>query len=82
MPVFHPFQVEQYLSDYEQRARYHFSESGVHPMTLDEFHLPVAATRPETAGPRALPDELEIVAYVPSSNLGVGGITLVAPRPP
>ena len=35
--MFHPFQVEQFLSDHEQLARYNFSESGVHPMTLGEL---------------------------------------------
>ena len=32
--MFHPFQVEQFLSDYEQGVTYNFSESGVHPLTL------------------------------------------------
>ena len=35
--MFHPFQVEQYLSDHEQLAKFHFAESGVHPMTLREL---------------------------------------------
>ena len=32
--MFHPFQVEQFLSENEQGVTYNFSESGVHPMTL------------------------------------------------
>ena len=36
------------------------------PIQLDEFQLPVAAPRPD------LPPGIEIVAHVPSSNLGVG----------
>lgn len=36
------------------------------PIQLDEFQLPVAASRP------GLPPVVEIVAHVPSSNLGVG----------
>ncbi len=36
------------------------------PLTLDEFHLPVARTRPD------LPSDVEIVAFTPSSNLAVG----------
>ncbi len=37
MPVFLPFQVEQYMSENEQQAKYHFAESGVHPLTLSEL---------------------------------------------
>ncbi|MGI9600504.1 MAG: N,N-dimethylformamidase beta subunit family domain-containing protein [Acidimicrobiales bacterium] len=36
------------------------------PVTFDEFNLPVAADRP------GLPDSIEIVAFTPSSNLGMG----------
>jgi aspartate/methionine/tyrosine aminotransferase len=32
--MFHPFQVEQFLSENEQGVTYNFSESGVHPLTL------------------------------------------------
>jgi len=32
--MFHPFQVEQYMSEFEQGVTYHFAESGVHPLTL------------------------------------------------
>lgn len=39
------------------------------PIALDEFQLPVAAERPGLPG---LPDDIEIVAVTPSSNLGVG----------
>ncbi|MEM7172111.1 MAG: aminotransferase class I/II-fold pyridoxal phosphate-dependent enzyme [Pseudomonadota bacterium] len=35
--MFHPFQVEQFLSEYEQLAELNFSESGVHPLTLGEL---------------------------------------------
>ena len=35
--MFHPFQVEQFLSEMEQEATYNFSESGVHPLTLGEL---------------------------------------------
>lgn len=35
--MFHPFQVEQYLSEREQTAKYHFAESGVYPLTLSEL---------------------------------------------
>lgn len=35
--TFHPFQVEQLLSDYEQTVEYNYSESGVHPMQLQEL---------------------------------------------
>lgn len=31
---FHPFKVEQFLSEMEHGVRFNFSESGVHPMTL------------------------------------------------
>lgn len=36
------------------------------PIAIDEFQLPVAASRPD------LPPDIEIVGHVPSSNLGVG----------
>ncbi len=36
------------------------------PLTFDEFQLPVVAHRP------GLPDDVEIVAFTPSSNLAVG----------
>jgi aspartate/methionine/tyrosine aminotransferase len=35
--MFHPFQVEQFLSEHEQGVAYNFSESGVHPLTLAEL---------------------------------------------
>ena len=35
--MFHPFQVEQYLSEREQTAKFHFAESGVHPLTFGEL---------------------------------------------
>ncbi|MEM7404185.1 MAG: aminotransferase class I/II-fold pyridoxal phosphate-dependent enzyme [Pseudomonadota bacterium] len=35
--MFHPFQVEQFLSEHEELAHYNFSESGVHPLTLAEL---------------------------------------------
>lgn len=35
--MFHPFQVERYLSEREQSAEFHLAESGVHPMTLAEL---------------------------------------------
>lgn len=35
--MFFPFEVEQYLSENEERVRYNFSESGVHPLTLGEL---------------------------------------------
>ena len=35
--MFHPFQVERYLSQREQTAKFHFAESGVHPLTLTEL---------------------------------------------
>ena len=35
--MFHPFDVEQFLSELEHGVSYNFSESGVHPMTLREL---------------------------------------------
>jgi aspartate/methionine/tyrosine aminotransferase len=35
--VFIPFQVEQYMSEHEQQAEFHFAESGVHPLTFGEI---------------------------------------------
>ena len=35
--MFHPFDVEQFLSELEHGVAYNFSESGVHPMTLTEL---------------------------------------------
>jgi len=32
--VFHPFKVEQFLSELEHGVKFNFSESGVHPMSL------------------------------------------------
>ncbi len=34
---FHPFELEQFLSLYEQTVEYNFTESGVHPLTLSEL---------------------------------------------
>jgi hypothetical protein len=50
--MFHPFQVEQFLSENEQGVTYNFSESGVHPMTLGGL-LEMAGT-----GTQALSDVL------------------------
>ena len=44
--MFHPFQVEQFLSENEQGVTYNFSESGVHPMTLGGL-LEMAGTNAE-----------------------------------
>jgi aspartate/methionine/tyrosine aminotransferase len=35
--MFHPFQVERFLSEHEHGAAYNFAESGVHPLTLAEL---------------------------------------------
>jgi aspartate/methionine/tyrosine aminotransferase len=35
--MFHPFALENYLSDNEQDVEYNYSESGVHPLTLGEL---------------------------------------------
>ncbi|CTQ60802.1 aminotransferase class I/II-fold pyridoxal phosphate-dependent enzyme [Roseibium album] len=35
--MFHPFDVEQFLSELEHGVKYNYSESGVHPMTLREL---------------------------------------------
>ena len=34
---FHPFELEKFLSLYEQTVEYNFTESGVHPVTLSEL---------------------------------------------
>ncbi len=47
--MFHPFQVEQFLSEYEQDVEYHVAESGVHPMTLSEL-LEIAGMEPDGLG--------------------------------
>ena len=44
--MFHPFAVEQYLSEYEQDVDYHFSESGVKPVKFGEL-LELAGLEPE-----------------------------------
>ena len=51
--MFHPFQVEQFLSDYEQGVTYNFSESGVHPLTLGGL-LELAGTSVEALSGVAL----------------------------
>ncbi len=35
--MFHPFEIERFLSDHEHGATYNFAESGVHPLTLAEL---------------------------------------------
>ncbi|TVR28084.1 MAG: hypothetical protein EA389_01145 [Ilumatobacter sp.] len=40
------------------------------PITFDEYQLPVAA--PDLAPGGGLPDQIEIIAFTPSSNLAVG----------
>jgi hypothetical protein len=37
MAEFRPFAMERWQSTYENRVRYNLSESGVHPLTLDEL---------------------------------------------
>ena len=37
MSVFQPFLMERFMTKYEQEVEYNLSESGVHPMTLDEL---------------------------------------------
>lgn len=44
---FHPFQVEQYLSELEHGVVYNFSESGVHPMSLQGL-IDLAEIDPKT----------------------------------
>ena len=47
--MFIPFQVERFLSEYEQSAEYHLGESGVHPMTLSEL-LEISGAEPTSLG--------------------------------
>ncbi|GHB44101.1 aminotransferase [Pseudovibrio japonicus] len=35
--MFHPFHVEQFLSELEHGVKYNYSESGVHPMKVEEL---------------------------------------------
>lgn len=35
--MFHPFHVEQFLSELEHGVKYNYSESGVHPMKVQEL---------------------------------------------
>jgi len=44
--MFHPFQVEQFLSEHEELAHYNFAESGVHPMRVSEL-LELAGAKPD-----------------------------------
>ena len=37
MPEFQPFVMERFMSRFEQAADYNLSESGVHPVTLQEL---------------------------------------------
>ena len=62
--MFHPFQVEQFLSEHEQKARYNFSESGVHPMTVKEL-LAMAGLEADALG--------EVLLNYPEVN---GDVTL------
>jgi len=48
--MFHPFLLENYLSDHEQQVEYNYSESGVHPLTLGEL-LDLAGTDLSSLGP-------------------------------
>ncbi len=45
--MFHPFRVEQFLSEMEHGVGHNFSESGVHPVTLAEL-LEMTELAPET----------------------------------
>ncbi|MEO1494122.1 MAG: aminotransferase class I/II-fold pyridoxal phosphate-dependent enzyme [Pseudomonadota bacterium] len=47
--MFHPFELEQYMSEQEEGVTYHFAESGVHPLTLAEF-LDLAGRPIDTLG--------------------------------
>ena len=42
--MFHPFQVEQFLSEHEQGVTCNFSESGVQPLTLGGPPEPAGAS--------------------------------------
>jgi aspartate/methionine/tyrosine aminotransferase len=76
--MFHPFQVEQFLSDYEQGVTYNFSESGVHPLTLGglldlagtsvEALSEVALDYPEVRGTERL--RARIAALYPGAKAG------------
>ena len=35
--MFQPFAIEQYMSENEHAVKYHFAESGVHPLTFAEL---------------------------------------------
>ena len=51
--MFYPFDLENYLSDNEQNVAYNFSESGVHPLRLDEL-LDFAGMDPGALGDTVL----------------------------
>ncbi len=74
--MFFPFDLENYLSDNEQNVSFNYSESGVHPLTLDEL-LALSDTSlaelggtlldyPEVRGNAAL--RAHIAAMYPSAN--------------
>lgn len=46
LPVFHPFEIENFLSEHEHGTTYNFAESGVHPLTFAEL-LHLAGRSPE-----------------------------------
>ena len=35
--MFQPFAIEQYMSENEHAVKFHFAESGVHPLTFAEL---------------------------------------------
>ena len=47
--MFHPFQIEQFLSEHEEGVAYNFSESGVNPLTLAEL-MEIAGHKVNTLG--------------------------------
>jgi aspartate/methionine/tyrosine aminotransferase len=66
--MFHPFHIEQFLSEHEEGATFNFSESGVHPMSVGELFemagrrmediAPVILNYPEVHGTAALRDRI------------------------
>ena len=44
--MFHPFELEQWMSENEQGVAYHFAESGVHPLSFAEL-MEMAGRSPE-----------------------------------
>ena len=63
-----PFALERFQSLYENTVEYNLTETGVHPLTIEELFQPRGASGPSPGPPRLRPDPTAIRSCAAASR--------------